>query len=182
MLRVMGLIGFSLGCIIALVSAAKLPSSGATWSNMLPIYIVSTLVALIGLLVHHWSWKNQSPQFSAMPNHTCFELIHFVQELLQKMQQLGQDLNEITEDEMARRIELLLETYVLPLTTEQEKLIHGLGQLQGIEVLVAIAQGERLLNRMWSAVSDGYLQEARLIYPKALAVFQEAQRQCQKDS
>ena len=65
---------------------------------------------------------------------------------------------------------------MLPFIAIREQVLCLLGHYQGVEVLVAAAQGERLLNRMWSAASDGVVIEARNTYPNALAAFEEAYR------
>jgi hypothetical protein len=44
----------------------------------------------------------------------------------------------------------------------------------GVEIVVAAALGERLLNQMWLAATDGNQTEAIATSEKALAAFKEA--------
>jgi hypothetical protein len=57
----------------------------------------------------------------------------------------------------------------------RRKIIDRLGMSKGSEILVVVAYGERMLNRVWSAASDGHLPEARSSYPEARAAFHQAQ-------
>ena len=45
---------------------------------------------------------------------------------------------------------------------------------KGAEVLVVVAYGERMLNRVWSAAGDEHLLEARTCLPEAQEAFAEA--------
>ncbi len=65
-------------------------------------------------------------------------------------------------------------------TIELQKYLLELDQYKGLNVLVAIAQSERLLNRMWSAASDGNINEAIKTYPKALTAIKKAHNLCQE--
>ena len=49
-----------------------------------------------------------------------------------------------------------------------------IGMSHGAEILVATAYGERMLNRVWSAAADGYLEEARSSFREASSAFDEA--------
>jgi hypothetical protein len=45
---------------------------------------------------------------------------------------------------------------------------------RGAEILVVIAFGQRMLNRVWSAAADRHLPEARSCYPDAVEALEEA--------
>jgi hypothetical protein len=48
------------------------------------------------------------------------------------------------------------------------------GMAKGAEILVTVAHGERILNRVWSAASDDHLPEAVKCYDEAFSALQEA--------
>jgi hypothetical protein len=53
-------------------------------------------------------------------------------------------------------------------------MIHVFGMQNYADVMSAFAAGERYINRVWSASTDGYLEEVRLYLEKARNQFVEA--------
>jgi hypothetical protein len=168
-MRVTGSLLFIVGIAVALISAAKLPVSGTLWSDMLPIYGVSVLFSVIGLVLLRWplSPQNSLKKGSEQADPSVIDLL---QQLLAEMQTVGSQFHVVDEVEIAKRVNRLLESYVLPLVAALKS-----GN-QRVESIVAIAQGERLLNRTWSAASDGHKTEAIASYNQALAAFEQAYR------
>jgi len=176
-MRVAGSLLFIAGIIIALICAAKLPAIGESWSDMLFLYGGGVALSLIGLLLfnlHH----NTSQNKCTSSKHTCPGGMALLQGLLVEMQHLGQDIDNLDGMKIATRVTFLLDKYVLPFATVQQELLLMLDKNQCVKVLVTVAQCERLLNRMWSAASDGYVNEVIATYPKALAEIEEAYSVC----
>jgi len=173
-MQMTGTLLFIAGIIVALISAAKLPITGADWSDMLPLYIGAVGVSLLGLLLLHWHRLFPEKNRCSCSKHTISETVELLQQLLTEMQRLGQDINSLDGLKIATRVNTLLDRYVLPFAANQQELLLRLGQYKGIDVLVAVAQSERLLNRMWSAASDGDMNEAISTYPKALTAIKKA--------
>ena len=171
-----GLVLFYLGIIVALISAAKLPADQSLLSNMFPIYLGGMILALGGLLLSYFFQKQQKNQDKAQLSICSSEMTALLQRLLAEIQNLGREINERDGKEIANQISTLVDNHLLPFIAIREDTLCLLGSHQGIDVLVAAAQGERLLNRMWSAASDGVVTEARNTYPNALAAFEEAYR------
>jgi hypothetical protein len=179
-MNITGLLLFIIGIISALISAAKLPAPNTNLSDLLPIYLLAMVVAMLGL----WLWQrsqtlpraDEDASSQTVSRHNILELLPQLRATMQALEQQLTDFNEVT---ITKRVEDLLNQYVLPLVAAREEVIHLLGRHHGVEVLVAIAQGERLLNRMWSAASDGCLNEVYATFPKALAAFEEAEQYCQ---
>ena len=172
---------FIVGIIGALIGAAKLPLSNENWSNMLPIVGGAIIIAMGGLLLLHWPQVSQKDNRKTQPNPIVIgSITDLLQALLAEMQILEKEINSLKRKQIIKKINVLLEKYVLPFATIQQDVICLLGHTQGVEVLVATARGERLLNRMLSAAYDRHLAEAIATYPKALTAFEEAYRQSQK--
>ncbi len=96
--------------------------------------------------------------------------------LLPPARALGEQLGQLDEREIPRRATELLDDYVLPFAVVRQKVIDRLGMKVGSEILVVLAYGERMLNRVVSAAADGHLPEAQASYPSALAALEEANR------
>lgn len=178
-MNITGLLLFIIGIISALISAAKLPAPNTGWSNLLPSYIIAMVMATYGLWL--WQQSQRLPQVNQDFGHTVVgnNILNLLPQLLATMQALEKQITLFNEVTITTRVEDLLNQYVLPLVAAREEVIHLLGRHHGTEVLVTIAQGERLLNRMWSAASDGCLSEVHATFPKALAAFEEANQHCQ---
>jgi hypothetical protein len=179
-LRIIGFIFFFLGIIATLISAAKLPAPGYQWSDMLFYYLIAIVPALIGLLLLYWLPEKEKEQQRRLLDKKGFHLIELLQGLVMEMRQLSQEINTLDSDTIADRIDQLLDHYVVPFTQARQQIFFQLGRSQGAEIIMMAANGERLLNRVWSAVSDGNLQEAYLTYPKALMAFEQTYYQYQK--
>ncbi len=177
-MRVTGSLLFIIGIIIALICAAKLPAIGEKWSDMLFLYGGGVALSLVGLLLFNLHHTSQNKCTSS--KHDCPGGMALLQELLVEMQHLGQDIDNLDGMKIATRVTVLLDKYVLPFATVQQELLLMLGQNQCVKILVTVAQCERLLNRMWSAASDGYVNEAIATYPKALAEIEEAYSVCRR--
>ncbi len=172
--RVIGALLFTIGIIVALISAAKLPATG-TVSDMLPLYMSAVALSLVGLLLLRCPCLEKKKNGQCV-NHTFSMVIKLLEELLVEMQRFGEDIDSLDGVNMARRVNFLLDKYILPFVAARQEVVLMLGQYQGVEVLVAVAQGERLLNRMYSAASDDHVIEAIATYPKALMAIENAYR------
>lgn len=81
-------------------------------------------------------------------------------------------------DALRQSIDRVLVDEVTPFSSRQDELHAGLGMTRGSEVLVAVAVGERMLNRVWSTSADGYVDEARHSLHEASAAFRQAAELC----
>ncbi|MBE9562567.1 MAG: hypothetical protein IMF12_06865 [Proteobacteria bacterium] len=175
MLRVSGLLLFVIGVILALISAAKLPADNTNWSDMLPLYSLAVLLACSGLLLYY---RSQSYFTNSSSTFLCSNVVLLLQELILELNKLEIEIFNLDTVEIANRVNILLNNYVLPCVATKQEIIKSLGNHKGSEVLVHIAQGERLLNRIWSAASDEKIQEIYITYPNISYNFEEAYHKC----
>ena len=172
-MHMVGLSVFTISIIVALISAAKLPISQQTWSDQLVVYAFAILFALLGLWLLRSApviLTNRST-FITPPKYLSLELL---QQLLAEMYDLKPHLEHSDRMATLNKVQILLEKYIIPFTTQQSEIFQQLGRTQGIKIIMIIALGERLLNRVWSATGDGHFPEAFHSYLKALAAFEEA--------
>jgi hypothetical protein len=176
-MRVIGLGFFYVGIIIALISAAKVPEPHQLVSDLSWIYLGGVIIALISLFFSYHLQKQKEKEKFKQSN--CSDIIGLLQGLQIEMQHLGSEIKTLDENEIIVRVNKLLDDYVLPFVAIREEIIHLLGYYKGIELLVTVAKGERLLNRMNSAACDGVVTEAYVVYVDALAAFEDAYAQVQ---
>jgi hypothetical protein len=58
----------------------------------------------------------------------------------------------------------------------RESMIHVFGMQNYADVMSNFAAGERYINRVWSASTDGYVDEVRMYLERAREQFREARR------
>ncbi|MCK5877573.1 MAG: hypothetical protein KAG43_08055 [Candidatus Marithrix sp.] len=172
-MRILGLLLFSIGIILALISSAKLPVANTNWSDTLPLYSLAMLWACVGLLVYYKSQSNIASDSSTV---ICSNIITLLQELILELNKLETEIFNMEAVEIADRVNVLLSNYVLPCVAARQEIMESFSNYQGSEFLISIAQGERLLNRVWSAASDEQIPEIYLTYPKILYHFKKAER------
>lgn len=168
-----GLSVFTISIIVALISAAKLPVSPQIWSDQLVVYAVAVLFALLGLwLLRRAPIASTNP--STLSAHSQCISLELLQQLLPEMRDLKQEIEHSDRTAILNRVQILLDKYIIPFTAQQQEIFQQLGKPQGIKIIMVVALGERLLNRVWSAACDGCFKEAYHSYLKALAAFEEA--------
>jgi hypothetical protein len=91
------------------------------------------------------------------------------------MAKLGEEVDGLDADSIMNRVDELLNGYVLPFAEVRSRVIDRFGMEQGAEILVVMAYGERILNRVWTAAADGHLPEARTCYVEAAEALRESQ-------
>lgn len=144
------------------------------WPDSLPIFLVGFVLALLGLF--QWRGAVQAEAAAQAENQSSdasnpFALLANMQAPLKKLQE---DIEGLNEQQVCDRVDEILNYYVLPFAEVRRGVIDRLGMELGAEVLVIIAYGERMLNRVWSAASDGHLPEAMSVLPDAVDSLAEA--------
>ena len=113
---------------------------------------------------------------------------HAGDKLAGNIEQLGQNLANIhsrltlicqNKDELptyeARfEIDRLFREELIEFAEARESMIHVFGMQNYADVMSNFAAGERYINRIWSASTDGYVDEVNLYLDKALDQFTEA--------
>lgn len=149
------------------------------WPSSLPFFIMGALVACFGLFVWRKAVTQEVQARLADQDDdemNPFSLLEQVQEPLETLQN---DIDTLSEEEVCERVDQVLGDYILPFAEVRRNVIEQLGMESGAEILVTVAFGERMLNRVWSAASDGHLPEARSVLPDAVSAFKEAHTQSQ---
>ncbi|MCK5074341.1 MAG: hypothetical protein KAQ98_13005 [Bacteriovoracaceae bacterium] len=170
-----GILFFLGGTILATISASKIPAEGSTYPDTLGIFIPGFILAVIGILIWHTMVRKliklELKQQDASSNDNPVTLI---EKLQPNLTDLTSKIGNLDSDELCQEVDKLLDNYVLPFAEVRQTLVNMMGMSKGAQVLVTIAYGERMLNRVWSASADGHLEEAQNVYPDAVSAFQEA--------
>ena len=138
------------------------------------VFLTAFFITIIGNLLWHKSerqivkaeleeHKNDGNNPLAMLSKT----VPAIEALFAKAQNTqGMDLCE--------EVDKVLDTHVHPFTEKRKTFMDILGQAKGAEILLDVAYGERMLNRVWSAASDGHHQEALNSITESLENYKKA--------
>jgi hypothetical protein len=150
------------------------------WPGSLPIFAFGAFLAFIGLVV--WRVALRAEVASRLANQQEDNSNPFVllKQVIEPLATLEGDIDGLDNEALCDRVDVILETYVLPFAEVRQGIIEQLGMAEGAEILVTVAFGERMLNRVWSASSDGHVPEAIAVFPDAKAAFEEANELAQK--
>jgi hypothetical protein len=171
----MGIAGFVIGVLTALSAAAKLPADGSEFPDTLVPFISGAILAIVGLVLWHMKERqlikihlsNQSATDAGNP-------IPLLKATLPALEQLAQKIDNLDCDQICHEVDHILDTFVLPFAEVRQQIINMFGMGAGAEILVTVAYGERMLNRVWSAASDAHLPEATTVFVDAHDAFKEA--------
>jgi hypothetical protein len=169
-----GFIIFSVGIVLAIVGASKVPLDGSEWPDTVPVFLAGSLLAAIGLFLWRRTTAAEARE-QAASSESANDPYALLSGLIEPLDALKADLDTLDTEALSQRIDHLLNDFVLPFAEVRQVLVNRLGMEKGAEVLVIVAFGERLLNRVWTAAADGHLPEARACFPEAHEAFTEAQ-------
>jgi len=179
-----GIITFFVGVLVAAGAGAKLPAkavvdSGApasAWPDTLPIFVLGVLIAVVGQFMWRKTLKAtiqaENQKEGEGSDKDPFVLLASAMGPLEKLER---DIHGLKSAQICERVDEILDKYVHPFVEVRQKLINRLGMDAGAEILVTVAYGERMLNRVWSAASDNHRPEACTVLPDAVDAFEEAE-------
>ncbi|MDP6946482.1 MAG: hypothetical protein QF464_20200 [Myxococcota bacterium] len=169
-----GFILFVIGIIVAILGSAKVPAEVGGWPDTWGVFLAGGGIALVGLALWRRHTQQQAKAQSAAVE-SANDPFKLLQGLADPMETLKTDLETLDTDELTARVDALLNQFVLPFAQVRQVVLDRLGMEKGAEILVVVAFGERLLNRVWTAAADGHLPEAQACFPEAHEAFIEAQ-------
>jgi len=164
---------FFCGAAFSLLAAAKIPQD----SSSLSLFALGFLLSALGV------WRLRSAggsTLSAMGTVAASKTSPFAHlDLdLQALAPLVQAAH-LHKKPLAASLEQLHSNTVLVALAQQEQLDQQLGRAACAEIYLALAQGERLLNRMRSALSDDCTAEVQNVFPHMQAALRLTQSRWQ---
>ena len=174
-LRYLGIILFTLGSIVAISSGAKMPVDGAKFSDTTMVFIVALILGIVGNILWHKTEKQAVlAELESHKNDEASNPTILLKNFIPKLEEIKTKGKGLQGMELCNELDLIMDKYLHPLVAKRKILIDLLGQEKGAEVLLIIAYAERMLNRVWSASSDGYPDEAQDCLEDSLNNFKQA--------
>jgi hypothetical protein len=164
-----GIIFIVVGIIGGVLAASRDPIHGS-------LFFTSLSFALIGIVLR--KLQEDIPGTDVAESVAQIERTRSdVDPLLAVLRELSEGLESKTPDRAAilKSIESLLLREIPVLISSANELEASLGKTRRAMIVSLISEGERYLNRTWSALSDGYENEAKNSLSTAREKIEEAQ-------
>lgn len=154
---------FTLSIIIGISAAARMTPKGDVPEN-LPIFIVSIVLGIGSLLFWHKSVKLEAKEAvkGNREGHTPIESLKSLHGKMKIIKESGE-----FSDNFCDQIDELTDGDIFDFHENSEILKELIGQEKAAEIILSFAQSERLINRSWSAFSDGHSEEAENSFDQA---------------
>ena len=179
-MRLIGIILFFVGAIIAISAGAKMPAGGADYPDTTGIFVVALTLAIIGNILWHKTERAAVlAQLELHKNDVDANPVRLLEKTIPALEHVMEKVDIIKGMELCARVDEVLDNYVHPFTEKRKTFMDILGQAHGAEVLLMIAYAERMLNRVWSASADGHHEEAVNCLQDSLTNYQQALKKAQ---
>ena len=94
--------------------------------------------------------------------------------LVKNLESLNGRKDKIPTYDMRFEIDKLFRTDLMNFAEARDSMKHLFGIQDFADIMSSFAAGERYINRVWSASTDGYVDEVLMYVEKALLQFQHA--------
>ena len=168
-----GFILFVIGIVVSILGSAKVPAETGGWPDTLPLFALGVTLSIVGLVLWRRATAAQARE-EASAVESANDPYVLLQGITEPLDALKADIDGLDTETLSTRVDEILNGFVLPFAEVRQVLVDRLGMEKGAEVLVIVAFGERLLNRVWTAAADGHLPEAQACFPEAYEAFEEA--------
>jgi hypothetical protein len=140
-----------------------------------PEYLVSLAVGILGVVLVRLALRKE-----ASHEDTIAANLNVLEESLTKLVSLVDDLDdrkdEVNVYDLRLEIDRLLPEHIAVFVDARKSIAHRFGLQAYADVMNPFAAGERYINRVWSASTDGYIDEAHTYLDMAREQFDEAGR------
>lgn len=140
------------------------------WAWFVPVLAVGVIALVAYRKAHH---------VEARSSHRLSGNLQILQtslaNILKNLEIINNDSATLPVYEARFEIDQLLREDLNNFANARESLKHIFGLQQYADLMSAFAAGERYINRVWSASTDGYVDEVRNYLERATLQFREAQ-------
>lgn len=164
---------FALLLVIAAFLAGAFLSSldpqTVRWNLMLPVLAVG----VAGLWLHRKAQRRENRAGQRLSGDIS-TLGASLDNILRNLEAICARGDELPVYEARFEIDRLFRADLTRFAAARESMIHVFGMQNYADVMSNFAAGERYINRVWSASTDGYVDEVRMYLERARSQFTEA--------
>ena len=144
------------------------------WSWLVPVL----LIGIIGLWLARKVHREEAHAGHKLAGNMDL-LAKSLDNILARLELINNNKEELPTYEARFEIDRLFRDELNTFADARESMIHVFGMQNYADVMSNFAAGERYINRVWSASTDGYVDEVNLYLGRALEQFREAHQHFQ---
>ena len=154
---------------------ASLDEKTINWMYFIPVMAV-------GFIAAFWykSVANAEAKQGSVLKANKKILTDSLDNILSNLGQLNGRKEKIPTYEMRFEIDKLFRDDLLQFADARDSMKHLFGIQHFADIMSSFAAGERYINRVWSASTDGYVDEVLLYVEKSLSQFEHAKQEFEK--
>ncbi|WP_223789953.1 hypothetical protein [Marinicella meishanensis] len=151
---------------------ASLDERTMNWTYFLPIMLVGIIAAII-----YKRESNAAAKHGDLLQNNKQVLIDSLNNVLTNLEALNGRKDKVPTYEMRFEIDKLFREDLMNFAEARESMKHLFSIQHYADIMSSFAAGERYINRVWSASTDGYVDEVMMYVEKALSQFQHAKEE-----
>lgn len=138
-----------------------------------PWLVLALLIGGIGLWLSRKVHKEEAHAGHKLSGNIDL-LSKSLDNILARLELINKNKEELPTYEARFEIDRLFREELNTFADARESMVHVFGMQNYADVMSNFAAGERYINRVWSASTDGYVDEVNLYLGRALEQFREA--------
>ena len=136
-------------------------------------FLVWLAIGIVGVIVAQRARKAEATDVEVITTNVR-AIESSLQSLTAEAKKLNAEKGEINVYDLRHRIDERFLADLVKFVDARESIAHSYGLKAYAEVMNRFAAGERSLNRVWSASTDGYIDETSAYLEKAATYFEDA--------
>lgn len=159
--------GFLLGAY-----STALDVRGTNWS----LFVPAAVTALVGLLILKRAAAGNATSVEVLTANKS-ELQSSIANVVTRLEDIVGRRDSLATDAVRSEIDRLLRDDLRRFADARKSMVHLFGIQTYADIMSEFAAGERNINRVWSASTDGYRDEAHRYLDRALGRFNDTKAQ-----
>jgi methionyl-tRNA synthetase len=145
-------------------------------STLWPLFLSAALIALAGVIVLKRQSRGQATSDAVLSANRT-ELSDSLRNIVNRLDAMIAAGSDIPVGDLRHHIDEQLRDDLRRFADARESLVHLFSLQTYADIMSEFAAGERYVNRVWSASTDGYDGEARAYLERAATQFRQASEQ-----
>ncbi|WP_395375635.1 hypothetical protein [Marinicella sp. W31] len=158
-----------IGAFLAGAFMTSLDPDEVNWMIFIPIAVVGFIAAIL-----YQQASNKAAKSGDLLQNNKEVLIKSLDNILRNLESLNGRKDSIPTYEMRFEIDKLFREDLMDFADARESMKYLFGIQKYADIMSSFAAGERYINRVWSASTDGYVDEVLAYVEKSFSQFQHA--------
>ncbi len=140
------------------------------------LFVPAAITSLIGLLILKRQARGEAKATHVLAANKT-ELSESISNIVSELDGIVRERDQISTDDLRHEIDKRLRDDLRRFAAARQSMVHLFGIQAYADIMSEFAAGERNVNRVWSASTDGYRSEAETYLERAAHRFRDAKRQ-----